>query len=246
VTGTQIKIRRNGQGKQIVSARELYEKLGFNKSHWAKWYEKNILNNPFATEHEDWKEVFALRTKTSGGRPSRDFTLSIDFAKKICVLEQTGKGERIREYFLEYERRFQQPISTLPYHLQRYLANKDKIPYNCFSMINEITLRIIAPLEEQGIILTEKMLPDGSEGRIFCKWLRDVKGIDTNRFATYEHDFLDGRKVQAKLYPNLLWPDFVEHFHTVWLTERAEKYFKTRCPEALPYLTKMIEAGKEA
>ena len=27
-------------GKQAVSARELYEKLGFNTAHWAKWYVK--------------------------------------------------------------------------------------------------------------------------------------------------------------------------------------------------------------
>lgn len=94
----------DNNGKKAVSARELYEKLGFNSAHWAKWYEKNITRNPFAIENQDW-QVFTLSVKTSeGGRPTQDFTLSIDFAKRLSMLARTEAGEKIRNYFIEVEK----------------------------------------------------------------------------------------------------------------------------------------------
>ena len=38
----------------------------------------------------------------------------------------------------------------LPYHLERYMANRQKIPHTHFSMLNELTLALIAPLEDMG------------------------------------------------------------------------------------------------
>lgn len=40
-------------GMSIVSARELYDFLGFDKSNWKRWSEKNIARNEFAIESED-------------------------------------------------------------------------------------------------------------------------------------------------------------------------------------------------
>ena len=45
------------------------------------------------------------------------------------------------------------------------------------------------------------MLPDISGGRLFCKWLRDTYGIDTDALPTYLHVFEDGRRVPAKALP---------------------------------------------
>jgi anti-repressor protein len=98
-----IKVTENN-GKQAVSARELYENLGYAVQHWAGWYSKNIVNNQFAIENEDYTEL------PLSGR-SIDFALSIDFAKKICMLARTEAGEKIRNYFIEVERRFnKQPL----------------------------------------------------------------------------------------------------------------------------------------
>jgi len=84
-------------GNQVVSAKELYELLGFAKQHWSKWYQKNILNNPFATNDKDYSELpLSGRTK--------DFCLLLDFAKKLCMLARTQKGEEIRNYFIAVEK----------------------------------------------------------------------------------------------------------------------------------------------
>ena len=54
----------------------------------------------------------------------------------------------------------------MPLHVKRYIKNRSKIPHTHFSMLNEIYLNLIAPLEEEGFTLPDKMLPDASTGRM--------------------------------------------------------------------------------
>lgn len=133
-----------------------------------------------------------------------------------------------------------QTSKPMPYHLQRYMLNRKKIPNGYFSMFNEIVLGLIAPLEEIGYTLPDKLVPDISEAKVFCNWLRNEKGIDPSTFQTYKHEYADGRIVDAKLYPNSLLSEFREHFNKVWLLERAHEYFNKKDKTALPYVKKMI------
>lgn len=128
----------------------------------------------------------------------------------------------------------------LPYHIQRYMANMSEVPHSHFSMLNELIFGLIAPLESRGYTLPEHMVPDISEGRMFCKWLRDSKGIDTDTLPTYRHAYADGRVVYAKLYPLALLEDFRKHFHEVWLPTKAIEYFQPRSPAAVPFLEDLV------
>ncbi len=96
-------------GKQAVSARELYERLGYDLSNWKRWYQKNIINNSFAVENEDY---VGFVTMTSGNKV-QDFALSIDFAKRLSMMARTETGEQIRNYFIEVEKRATKPLSQL-------------------------------------------------------------------------------------------------------------------------------------
>ena len=87
-------------GEKAVSAKELYDFLGYNKAHWAKWYRKNIEENDFAIESID----FQTFTLSANGNETKDFALSIDFAKKISMMARTEKGEIARNYFIECEK----------------------------------------------------------------------------------------------------------------------------------------------
>lgn len=128
----------------------------------------------------------------------------------------------------------------MPYHLARYTANSHKIPYTHFSILNEMTLALIAPLENAGYRLPESMIPDISQGKMFAKWLRDTKGVDTDAMPTYPHEYADGRVVNAKMYPTELLEDFRDHFNEVWLPTRATDYFRDRDPAALEHLPKLL------
>ena len=84
-------------GNQVVSAKELYRNLGYDASNYKRWYEKNILKNDFAIENQDYT-LLVIKTRT------KDFALTIDFAKRISMLARTIEGENIRNYFLEVEK----------------------------------------------------------------------------------------------------------------------------------------------
>ncbi|GEM_PF-2893330 len=83
--------------KNPVSARNLYDFLGFNPSQWSRWYKKNIENNPFAIENIDYVGFDIM----SNGNITRDFSLTVDFSERISMMAKTEKGEEIRVYFQE-------------------------------------------------------------------------------------------------------------------------------------------------
>lgn len=97
-----IKIHDNN-GTKAVSAKELYINLGLAPNHWSRWYNKNIIKNKFAIENEDWFLFTLEGSETKRGKFGKDFVLSIDFAKKICMLSRTPKGEELRNYFIKTE-----------------------------------------------------------------------------------------------------------------------------------------------
>jgi phage anti-repressor protein len=102
--------------KASVNARTLYEFLELNPAVWARWVQRNIVKNSYAMEHTDWEGFQPLVENSQGshhaGRPTVEYVLSLDFAKRLAMMTRSAKGEEARLYFLECERHVQQ--STLP------------------------------------------------------------------------------------------------------------------------------------
>lgn len=92
-------IQENKDLHQAVDAKELYQSLGLNSAHWAKWHSRNIDNNPFAVEGEDYQGF----THWVSGNKTKNYLLSIHFAKKLAMQVRTEKGEQVRDYFLKCE-----------------------------------------------------------------------------------------------------------------------------------------------
>ncbi|QES71608.1 hypothetical protein F3K33_01730 [Clostridium diolis] len=64
------------QRKRRTTAKKLYDFLELNPTHYSKWIKRNILENDFAIENEDY-EVLAIECENpQGGRPSQDYKLS--------------------------------------------------------------------------------------------------------------------------------------------------------------------------
>lgn len=90
-------------GKQAVSARELHQKLG-SKYQFANWIQERINKYGFV-ENQDY-EVFKENLKNSnGGRPTKEYALSLDMAKELCMVENNEQGRTIRKYFIEVEKK---------------------------------------------------------------------------------------------------------------------------------------------
>lgn len=130
--------------------------------------------------------------------------------------------------------------AKLPYHIERHMANAGKVPLTHFSILQEMSMTLIGPLEAMGYTLPPSMVPDISQGRMFCKFAREELGIDTDALPTYSHTFPDGREVPAKLYPVECLGQFRRFIADVWMPERAEGYFRERDPQALPLLDRIL------
>ena len=103
-----IKIKTEN-GKQLVSARDLYLGLGLNKSQWSRWYPTNIVNNDFFEENIDYMRV----RHNVEGNGVQDFAISLEFAKHIAMMARTEKSHEYRNYFLECEKALKENTQTL-------------------------------------------------------------------------------------------------------------------------------------
>jgi len=166
-------------GKKAVSAKELYEALGLRKEHWAKWYRKNITGNQLVKENEDWLPL-TLSVSKSG---SQDFALTIDFAKKLSMMARTTAGEKIRDYFIEVEKKFQlnrknilSPAEALLQNVQ-ILVMHEKKKVELDEKVNEI----IKVQKENQKSLLEIPFCDEPVNEIS---LRTQVGILVNKYAT--------------------------------------------------------------
>lgn len=132
-----------------------------------------------------------------------------------------------------------QPAS-LPWHLQRHMMNLPRVPATHFSILQEMAAFLVGPMEAHGHRLSEKMMPDISQAKMLCAYLRKELGIDTKSLPKYLHDFPDGRRVEANLYPVEHLPLFRRLMAEKWLPHHAYEYFKSRDPAALPALDKIL------
>jgi hypothetical protein len=137
------------------------------------------------------------------------------------------------------------PQYTMPYHLKRYLLNSHKVPQGYFSILQEMNIVLVAPLEQRGYLIPGHIVPDISEGRLFAGLLKG-KGVNTDDLPCYEHRYEDGRVVLAKLYPLKYLEDFRDHITKVWLPTKAKEYFEARDIRALPYVEQVLQFNLES
>lgn len=95
-----------------VSARELYIGLGLSPNNWTEWYKTNIINNEFFTQGIDFELLLIMRSADSP-KPPQDFAISIDFAKHIAMQARTQKSHDYRQYFIDFEKQHNKPLSAI-------------------------------------------------------------------------------------------------------------------------------------
>lgn len=109
--------RRIGDSElNAISGRDLHAFLEVGKV-FAAWMPEQIEAYGFV-EHRDF-EVFSESGKNpQGGRPAKEYLLSLDMAKELAMVQRTEKGKQARLYFLECERRAHAPALN-PANLSR-------------------------------------------------------------------------------------------------------------------------------
>lgn len=93
-------------GNTSVSARELHLFLEV-KSHFKDWIKRRIDDYGFI-ENQDFEVSLIFEQNTKGGRPTKEYILSMDMAKELSMLERSDKGKQARIYFIECEKRLKE------------------------------------------------------------------------------------------------------------------------------------------
>lgn len=96
--------------RATVSGRELHEKLEI-KTEYRHWFPR-MCEYGFV-EGVDFNPVIFDRLEMEGDREVKrtvtDHQMTIEMAKQICMIQRTDAGRRYREYFLEIERKWNDP-----------------------------------------------------------------------------------------------------------------------------------------
>lgn len=102
---TPIEIALQIDSDGMTTASKLYAFLELLPSNFARWCKKNIVNNKFATENEDYFPFIMQeeRDKPKNPRPKTDYKLTSEFAKKLSMTGNTEKHEQARNYFIACE-----------------------------------------------------------------------------------------------------------------------------------------------
>lgn len=104
--------------RPLVSGRELHEALGI-KTQYSKWFDR-MCEYGFA-ENTDYILVSQKCLTNNPRNPYTEVTdhqMTIDMAKELCMIQRSEIGKKCREYFLEIERRWNSPETTMARALQ--------------------------------------------------------------------------------------------------------------------------------
>lgn len=93
-----------------VNARELHEFLG-NGDKYTTWIKDRIEKYDFV-ENQDF---CSFLSESSGGRPSKEYHISLDMAKGLAMVERNEKGKEARRYFIECEKKQAQALKELSF-----------------------------------------------------------------------------------------------------------------------------------
>lgn len=114
------------QSTLLVNARELHERLQISTA-FTKWIQRRIEDYNFA-ENLDFIETVKFDRVERGFLGSReieikDYHITLDMAKELCMLERSELGRQARRYFINMEKQSKQLALQLQEQVKRtYLA----------------------------------------------------------------------------------------------------------------------------
>jgi anti-repressor protein len=166
-----IKIDESGK----TTAKELYEFLQLSKSQFSRWYKTNIEENEFYPEGVDWWGYDIM----SNGNETKDYSLTIDFAKHLCMLSRSERGKQARNYFIEVEK--------------QYMVNPTPILQMSQMQIVAAIAQAAADQEKQIQQISATQTKQAEE----LQGMRDVISLDTTSWRTDTKNLLVKMAIKA-------------------------------------------------
>lgn len=172
-----IKVSKNEQGQQIVSARDLWKFLDVNYD-FSTWIKRRIEKYDFI-ENVDFTLVrgFPQNCGKLGGRPKEDYILSMDMAKELAMIENNSTGRAARRYFIQCEKRYRKLIDEKHSEEIQALQENDSSEFylkkiKALEANYEEVQMLIKELYEESEVLKSTMQKFNSR----CTWLSLLAG----------------------------------------------------------------------
>ena len=112
---------------QVVNARELHQFLMVGKD-FSTWIKSRIEKYGFV-ENEDFEVFPNFGENPNGGRPTKEYAITLDMAKELAMVENNEQGRIARKYFIDCEKRLKEakkPKSATELFYQSVLALKEQ------------------------------------------------------------------------------------------------------------------------
>lgn len=145
------------QSVQAVDGRALHIFLEV-ETRFNDWMDRRIEEYGF----EENRDFYSFLSKTpQGGRPTKEYTLALDMAKELAMVERTSKGKEARQYFIECERRLyaesqpQPAIDPIAAQLSAFLKGKVIVDYEALCRLARMTRAGLQKIAEGEKLLEE-------------------------------------------------------------------------------------------
>lgn len=158
-----IKIQTNDNLEQVVSARELHEKLGISK-RFSAWWEDQASR----LELREGESYRTHRYTNANNQSFDDYLVPIDIAKHLCMISGGEKAHMIRQYFIQVEKAWNSPEMVMSRALklaERKIAN-----------LEEERLKLLPKAESYDILMDASGCLTMNE----VAKILDIKGIGQN------------------------------------------------------------------
>lgn len=201
-----------GETVQTTDGRQLHAFLKVGKD-FSTWIKDRIDQYDFV-ENQDFTVFTEIGGNPSGGRPTKEYAVSIDMAKELAMVERNEQGKKARLYFIECERRAKAATNvhflvpkTLPEALRLAADLAEKVETQKAVIVEmapkvEFHDKVTEAINCQSVEEVAKVLGSG-RNRMF-QWLRDASilmsnnrpyqnHIDAGHFRLVEKQYTDAR-----------------------------------------------------
>lgn len=146
---------------QTINARDLHAFLEVGKD-FSNWIKDRISLYGFV-EHVDYVVFAKTGENSSGGRPQREYSLTLDMAKELSMVERNAKGKQARQYFIQCERVAKSPNNNPM--LVASTMNSDQLAL----LMGEVKRREAVQRERDEAIRTKACISSSREASVMAK-----------------------------------------------------------------------------
>lgn len=137
-TPIEIALGVDRQGR--TTAKRLYAFLELDETHYSRWCKRNITENDFAEEREDYFYSPSMASKRGRGNFAEDYLLTATFAKKLAMASNSVRGEQAREHFIKVEEQLKKVVLSMESFRQEpgMLQRESRVSLNEMILLNKM------------------------------------------------------------------------------------------------------------